>query len=109
MRPDEINKGVSMNREHNQGLSPRAPQQEEVGRRAGVNKGKEEETIRRVEVRNKRVWSLRKKEYGDGMIHSVKCCSDIRSKEVQELTITFINLETPGDFDRGVSVDLQVG
>lgn len=61
MSLNEINKSVSMNRGHSQGLSPGAPQQEEVWKRAGFSKRKEEQTIRRVEGRNKRVWSPRKK------------------------------------------------
>lgn len=36
----------------------------------------------------------------DAMIHSVKYCSDIKSNEVQELTIIFINVEALGDLDK---------
>lgn len=52
-------------------------------------------------------WNLETRECGvlegkvdeDAMIHSVKYCSDIKSNEVQELTIIFINVETLGDLD----------
>lgn len=38
--------------------------------------------------------------YEDAMIHSVKYYSDIKSNEVQELAIIFINVETLGDPDK---------
>lgn len=41
-----------------------------------------------------------RKVYEDGMIHHIKCCSDIKSNEVQELTVVFSNVESPDDLDR---------
>lgn len=58
MRPDEINKSVSVNREHSQELSPGA--QEEAWRRAGISEGKEGGQSGGWELET-RVWSPERK------------------------------------------------